>query len=36
MTDFISYKTYKGIDFTVKRLPRGGEYEHCTFDLYFF
>ncbi|MFT6794996.1 MAG: fluoroquinolone resistance protein [Maribacter sp.] len=31
MTDFISDKTYKGIDFTVKRLPRA-EYEQCIFD----
>jgi fluoroquinolone resistance protein len=31
MTNFISDTTYKGIDFTAKRLPRA-EYEKCVFD----
>ncbi len=31
MTEFINDKTYKGIDFTVKRIPRA-EYENCIFD----
>jgi hypothetical protein len=33
MIDFISDKTYKGIDFTVKRLPRA-EYEQCMSSVF--
>lgn len=31
MTDFISDKTYKGVDFTKTRLPKA-EYENCVFE----